>query len=648
MISFRSLRRRFAGEIRGNVASLFALAAVPAALTIGVAVDYSRAASAKTQLQDALDSAALAGAAASPATHANITAVATQVFLSHKLNGATSISVSQPGASQVQVTGTLAVDTSFMRIVGINSVTVNALSATRAFSAGAIEVALALDNTGSMVNDMPALKQAASNLANALFNSASGNPNFRMSITPFVAVVNPGKAVLEGNGGEALDLGAQSRLHGAQLESGPVAWKAGCTYNWTGSPPNNPGNGGTGASLPGEWSRAARFAFSIFGVSGALGAAPYTSVTPNTTFPLTGAFTGPSGQFVPTGFSALPAQASTGWCDYLYNPDMISVFDLYARIPATTASGAAWGGWKGCVMARPGVVDGAIKDYDVTDDEPTNGDADSRFVPYFAPDEPDPVTGGWSITFNNSYLPDGVLVNGVVSDDPTKTGGWQMQQDTWARHYNLFKYNGVNRADIVETAPNTKGPNRACPDEVLPLTNDRQAVLNKIASLNYWNGAGTIVSEGFMWAWRTLSPNKPYATALPYTPNNQKVLVLMSDGKNELAENARDSSNSLDGSPIYSDYTAYGYLRYGRFQSENFSGAVNFLDSRLQTACANAKAKGVTVYTVLFREASQQAVDQMRQCASQPGYAFTAVNGADLAAAFGAIGSQISKLRLVR
>lgn len=646
MASCTASGRKFAAETQGNVATLFALAAVPVALTIGAALDYTRASAAKAQLQDALDSAVLAGAAAAPATLANITAQATRVFESHRLVGPASISVSQPGPGQVQVSGSLQVPMSLMRIAGFNSVTVNALSASRAFSGGAIEVALALDNTGSMAGDMPALKQAATNLTNALFNSAAGNPNFRMSVVPFVAVVNPGRAVLEANSGASLDLAAQSRLHASQLEWGPVAWKAGCTYNYGSPTPPNPGNGGTGASLPGEWSRAARFAFSIFGVSSAF-ASPF-QLTPNTTFPLTGTNSGPGGEFVPTGFNTAPAQASNGWCAYLYNPSTISVFDLFQRIPSTTTSGAAWGRWKGCVMARPGLANGATLDYDVTDDEPTSAAPDSRFVPYFAPDEPDPITGGWSLAFNNNYLPDGVLVSGVVSNDPTKSGSWQMQQDTWPRHYNLFKYNGVNRADIVETAPNTRGPNRACPDAVLPLTSDRQAVLNKISSLNYWNGAGTIVSEGLMWGWRTLSPARPYATALPYSPNNQKVLVLMSDGKNELAENGRDSLGSLDPSPLYSDYTAYGYLRDGRFQSQNFTGAVNFLNGRLQAACANAKAKGVTIYTVLFREASQEAVDQLRQCASQPANAFTAANGADLAAAFGAIGSQISRLRLVR
>jgi Flp pilus assembly protein TadG len=46
----------------GNFAIIAALAAIPIVLAIGIAVDYSRAASAKTDLQEAVDAAVLAGA----------------------------------------------------------------------------------------------------------------------------------------------------------------------------------------------------------------------------------------------------------------------------------------------------------------------------------------------------------------------------------------------------------------------------------------------------------------------------------------------------------------------------------------------------------------------------------------------------------
>src|SRR5262245_23100159 len=64
--SVRSLGRtlrRFAHARGGNVAIIFALATLPLFGAMGVAVDYSRAASARDTLQSVLDSAVLAGAA---------------------------------------------------------------------------------------------------------------------------------------------------------------------------------------------------------------------------------------------------------------------------------------------------------------------------------------------------------------------------------------------------------------------------------------------------------------------------------------------------------------------------------------------------------------------------------------------------------
>lgn len=616
-------------------------------LAVGVAVDYSRAVTARAKLQSATDAAVLAGAQATPATQENVTRVATKVFESHAVPLMPTINVAMPSPGEVRVSASAPVPTTFMRFAMFEDVVVHALSVSGTMSAGPIEVALALDNTGSMANDMPALKAAATNLADRLFNQAASNPAFRMSIVPFVAVVNPGKAALEANGGEALDLAAENRLHGDELESQSIAYKAGCSPNADVSV-TPPGRGGSGASLPAELSRAARYAFGILGPSAAFAAVPYVSITPNTTFPLTGSRSGPSGEFVPTGFRSMAADASqnvTG-CNMLLNPRRISVFDLFDRVPTTTASGAAWNGWKGCVMARPNRTDRAAADYDVTDDAPSASDPDSKFVPYFAYDEQDPDTS--SGTYNNNWLADGALTDGSVDRDPTKSGSWNMRTQASMRYANLLKYNSVNRADIAEAGPDTRGPNRACPDEVLPLTNNRGSVMNKIASLRYWNGGGTVVSEGLMWAWRTLSPNKPYATALNYSQNTQKILILMSDGVNELAENGFNSAGRYSGSPIFSDYTAYGFLRNGRFPRETFADGVAYLNSRFEAACTNAKAKGIAVYTVLFREASPAAVDLMRRCATEPSYAYTAANGADLGAAFSSIGGQISKLRLVR
>jgi Flp pilus assembly protein TadG len=60
----RSALPRFATEDKGNVASIFALTAIPVVMIAGIAIDSSRLSSARLHVQSAVDSAALSAAAA--------------------------------------------------------------------------------------------------------------------------------------------------------------------------------------------------------------------------------------------------------------------------------------------------------------------------------------------------------------------------------------------------------------------------------------------------------------------------------------------------------------------------------------------------------------------------------------------------------
>ena len=53
---------KFHNSISGSTATVFAVAMIPAAFVAGTAVDYSRYASARSQIQEATDAAALAAA----------------------------------------------------------------------------------------------------------------------------------------------------------------------------------------------------------------------------------------------------------------------------------------------------------------------------------------------------------------------------------------------------------------------------------------------------------------------------------------------------------------------------------------------------------------------------------------------------------
>jgi Flp pilus assembly protein TadG len=55
----RTAARRFPGADQGNIAVIFAFAALPIVSFVGAAIDYSRANSARSSMQAALDSTAL-------------------------------------------------------------------------------------------------------------------------------------------------------------------------------------------------------------------------------------------------------------------------------------------------------------------------------------------------------------------------------------------------------------------------------------------------------------------------------------------------------------------------------------------------------------------------------------------------------------
>jgi hypothetical protein len=373
-------------------------------------------------------------------------------------------------------------------------------------------------------------------------------------------------------------------------------------------------------ALPQFGAKASKLARALFGVSQAA-AASAPGVTANTVDPISYSNMGytPGSPYVTDSSTAqVPDGFSTYYFCYLAQPSVISHLDLFNRIPSAS--------WKGCVEAR-------IAPYDVTDDPPVSTDAQTLFVPYFAPDEPNTST---TAVFNNDYMSD--YHYGWEARFGAPPGWYGMEP-----FRNILKYDAKNTATLQETGPSSKGPNAFCPDPLLPLSSNKAAVLAKIDSLSIWEGGGTINSEGLMWGWRTLSPNAPFAMGGPYDKTNKKYIVLMSDGLNSLVANRPNSSTT-----VLSDYTAYNYLVAGRFGALNFQTAEAFLNERMLTACANAKAKGVGIFTILFRETDQATKDIMQQCASAPGQAIYAADATALGDAFQNIAGQLSKLRLAK
>lgn len=183
------------------------------------------------------------------------------------------------------------------------------------------------------------------------------------------------------------------------------------------------------------------------------------------------------------------------------------------------------------------------------------------------------------------------------------------------------------------------GPNKYCSQTVMPMTNQKSAVL---AGINAMQARGnTHINLGAVWGWRMLSPRwrglwggTMDANNLPLdygTDNMEKVVILLTDGENTM-------SNSV--------HSAYGYLSEGKLGSTNATSAEHALDTRLANVCNSIKGHGIIVYSILFDTNSTNVMNLLRSCASKPDYFFDSPTGAQLHTAFRQIGDSLSNLRL--
>jgi Flp pilus assembly protein TadG len=197
----RSAATRFVAADEGNIAVIFAIALVPILGFVGAAIDYTRANSARSSMQAALDSTALMlskDLSQGIITTSQITAKAQSYFTALYTNSdAKSVSVnatytaSSSMGSTIQVNGSAAVTTDFLKMAGFPNINFNTTS-TAAWGNVRMRVAMALDNTGSMADDgkMPAMQSAAKALVDQLSALAKNNGDIYISIIPFAKDVN--------------------------------------------------------------------------------------------------------------------------------------------------------------------------------------------------------------------------------------------------------------------------------------------------------------------------------------------------------------------------------------------------------------------------------------------------------------------------
>jgi len=191
-----SLLSRFGKDASGNVGLMFGFIAVPMIGIAGVSVDYARASSARASLSVAVDSAALMVARdAAKLTDAQLKTRAEALIRANlagnsdaKLDSYT-VAINRT-ARTVNVTATTAVDTSLTKVIGFDTIPVSS-TAQSAWGTNTIELALVLDNTGSMSssNKMTELKKASNTLLTTLENTNTEPGQIRVSLVPFASQV---------------------------------------------------------------------------------------------------------------------------------------------------------------------------------------------------------------------------------------------------------------------------------------------------------------------------------------------------------------------------------------------------------------------------------------------------------------------------
>jgi Flp pilus assembly protein TadG len=190
--------RSFCGDESGVVAVLFAIIFAAMFLMAAIAIDYGRTGAELVRVQNAVDSGALAAShrlglpdqdtagpekaaayfKANMAKHPNV-----GVLEEVKLDAAN-------GQVNAKAKGTLL--TSLLKAAGIHELGFRANSTIRR-GKGTVEIALVLDNSGSMAGTYIAdLRTAASNLVDVVFTGFEGTEKVKVGVVPFAASVNVG------------------------------------------------------------------------------------------------------------------------------------------------------------------------------------------------------------------------------------------------------------------------------------------------------------------------------------------------------------------------------------------------------------------------------------------------------------------------
>lgn len=614
MRGFFSLLNRFRADERGVFAVIFGLLAIVLVAMAGAAVDYTSMETARAKMQIALDSAALGLAPKIyTQTEAQLATTAQELVLERLNDDSLTVTVDWADATTatgtLKLKGTITVPMAFVTLVGIPSMTTSITSEATRGSVN-LEVAVALDTTGSMgTTGITTLQTALATLIPLVVKDQQIPTYSKMALVPYSTAVNVGTAYA---------VEARGAIQGSKSATSVAWWNIEKDIS------------GASQTRPVKITQNAHGlnnddVIYISGVKGMLDLNDKIYVVKNKTANDFELYTTGGARVDGRGYAAYQAGTTDKMkrC-ILTNCNIVFTVD---------AHGYATNDYIRITDVSSGMSSLNNKNYTIT--KQTDNTFSIPVVGY-GTTYVQPVTTGksWCTKYGCEYYRIGT---GSTLYRPTPSCVTERMTDS---------FTDIAPSTTPLSINYTSGGNcSGNPVQMLPLTSSKTK-LNAYTVSGALSASGNTAGQiGTAWAWYLVSPNfaelfddaaatvggdfesKPAAYD---APNTLKIVIIMTDGayNTEYCKGV-DTDNVSCSAP------------------DGTTGTMSGAFGQAEDLCHNMKQEDVVVYTVGFNLGTTgNAVDVLRNCASDPGKAKLANDSAGLVAAFREIGENISDLRL--
>ncbi len=227
--------------------------------------------------------------------------------------------------------------------------------------------------------------------------------------------------------------------------------------------------------------------------------------------------------------------------------------------------------------------------------------------------------------------------NGAITSAPPTAGGYGSGSTTVYKDNNTITANsdllgvGTNNwsgcvidrtqpYDVQSDAPVTSNSDTLYPaakcatNSLLPIMDLTTDIASARTYAQKMTPAGnTNITIGVQWGMEILSPTAPFSQGAAFTDKTvNKYMILLTDGLNT---------------------------------QNRWTTSASQIDARTALACSNAKALGITIFTVRLEDGNSS---MLQTCASNAGYYYNLSNSSQISGALGSIMKSIKKIRLTQ